>query len=128
MGEKTSFSTDFCHWVFIHKLLKTVQVFIRSDADLIRCLRDESGHNGVGHNNFTVNVCSFIEGIHNIGVFGYFFFDDLVFIADVFNSEKIDGRKQVRLDVYFTAVGLIDIPGEKELIEMMREIQSAKSA
>ena len=46
---------------------------------------------------------------------------------EVHNSEKIDGRKQVRLDVYFTAVGLIDIPGEKELIEMMREIQSAKS-
>ena len=44
---------------------------------------------------------------------------------EVHNSEKIDGRKQVRLDVYFTAVGLIDIPGEKELIEMMREIQSA---
>ena len=47
---------------------------------------------------------------------------------EVHNSERIDGRKQVRLDVYFTAVGLIDIPGEKELIEMMREIQSAKSA
>lgn len=47
---------------------------------------------------------------------------------EVHNSEKIGGRKQVRLDVYFTAVGLIDIPGEKELIEMMREIQSAKSA
>ena len=47
---------------------------------------------------------------------------------EVHNSEKIDGRKQVRLDVYFTAVGLIDIPGEKELIEMMREIQSVKSA
>ena len=47
---------------------------------------------------------------------------------EVHNSEKIDGRKQVRLDVYFTAVGLIDIPSEKELIEMMREIQSAKSA
>ena len=44
---------------------------------------------------------------------------------EVHNSEKVDGRKQVRLDVYFTAVGLIDIPSEKELIEMMREIQSA---
>ena len=47
---------------------------------------------------------------------------------EVHNSEKIDGRKQVRLDVYFTAVGLIDIPGKKELIEMMQEIQSVKSA
>ena len=44
---------------------------------------------------------------------------------EVHKSEKIDGRKQVRLDVYFTAVGLIDIPGENELVEMMQEIQSA---
>ena len=54
--------------------------------------------------------------------------NSLIRRIEVHNSEKIDGRKQVRLDVYFTAVGLIDIPGEKELIEMMREIQSAKSA
>ena len=47
---------------------------------------------------------------------------------EVHKSEKIDGRKQVRLDVYFTAVGLIDIPGENELVEMMQEIQSAQSA
>ena len=44
---------------------------------------------------------------------------------EVHKSEKINGRKQVRLDVYFTAVGLIDIPGENELIEMMQEIQGA---
>ena len=47
---------------------------------------------------------------------------------EVHKSEKIDGRKRVRLDVYFTAVGLINIPDEKELFEMMQEIQSAKSA
>ena len=47
---------------------------------------------------------------------------------EVHKSEKINGRKQVRLDVYFTAVGLINIPDEKELFEMMQEIQSAKSA
>lgn len=33
------------------------------------------------------------------------------------------GRKRVKLDVYFTAVGLIDIPDEKELIELMEEIR-----
>ena len=46
---------------------------------------------------------------------------------EVHKSEKIDGRKRVRLDVYFTAVGLINIPDEKELFEMMQEIQSTKS-
>ena len=44
---------------------------------------------------------------------------------EVHKSEKIDGRKQVRLDVYFIAVGLISLPDEKELLEMMQEIQSA---
>ena len=42
---------------------------------------------------------------------------------EVHKSEKVDGRKRVKLDVYFTAVGLIDIPDEKELLEMMEEIR-----
>ena len=42
---------------------------------------------------------------------------------EVHNSEKVDGRKRVKLDVYFTAVGLIDIPDENELREMMEEIR-----
>ena len=42
---------------------------------------------------------------------------------EVHNSEKVDGRKRVKLDVYFTAVGLIDIPDEKELRELMDEIR-----
>ncbi|MBQ9749480.1 MAG: DUF4368 domain-containing protein [Clostridia bacterium] len=44
---------------------------------------------------------------------------------EVHNSEKIDGRKRVKLDVYFTAVGLIDIPDENELREMMEEIRKS---
>ena len=42
---------------------------------------------------------------------------------EIHNSEKIDGRKRVKLNVYFTAVGLIDIPDENELREMMEEIR-----
>ena len=42
---------------------------------------------------------------------------------EVHNSEKVDGRKRVKLDVYFTAAGLIDIPDEKELLELMEEIR-----
>ncbi len=42
---------------------------------------------------------------------------------EVHNSEKVDGRKRVKLDVYFTAAGLIDIPDENELREMMEEIR-----
>ena len=42
---------------------------------------------------------------------------------EVHKSAKIDGRKRAKLDVYFTAVGLIDIPDEKELRELMEEIR-----
>ena len=42
---------------------------------------------------------------------------------EVQKSENVDGRKRVKLDVYFTAAGLIDIPDEKELREMMEEIR-----
>lgn len=44
---------------------------------------------------------------------------------EVHKSEKVDGRKRVKLDVYFTAVGLIDIPDEKELLEIMEEIRKS---
>ena len=44
---------------------------------------------------------------------------------EVHKSEKVDGRKRVKLDVYFTAAGLIDIPDEKELRELMDEIRKS---
>ena len=44
---------------------------------------------------------------------------------EVHKSERVNGRKQVKLDIYFTAVGLIDIPDEKELLEMMEEIRKS---
>ena len=44
---------------------------------------------------------------------------------EVHNSEKVNGRKRVKLDVHFTAAGLIDIPDEKELREMIEEIRKS---
>ena len=44
---------------------------------------------------------------------------------EVHKSEKVDGRKRVKLDIYFTAVGLIDIPDENEIREMIEEIQKS---
>ena len=44
---------------------------------------------------------------------------------EVHKSAKVDGRKRVKLDVYFTAAGLIDIPDENELREMMEEIRKS---
>ena len=44
---------------------------------------------------------------------------------EVHNSEKINGRKCVKIDVYFTAVGLIDFPDETELLKTMEEIRKS---
>ena len=41
------------------------------------------------------------------------------------NSEKVNGRKCVKIDVYFTAVGLIDLPDETELLKTMEEIRKS---
>lgn len=43
---------------------------------------------------------------------------------DVHNSEKNEsGTKHVPIDISFTAVGIINIPTEKELIAAMEEIR-----
>ena len=43
---------------------------------------------------------------------------------DVHNSKKDEsGTKHVPIDIYFTAVGIINIPTEKELIAAMEEIR-----
>ena len=46
---------------------------------------------------------------------------------EVHNSEKRDGHKLVKVDIYFTAVGMINLPTEKEISEIMKEMQK-KSA
>ena len=46
----------------------------------------------------------------------------------VHNAEKVDGRKKVKIDIEFVAVGLISIPDEKELLSLMDEIRNEKSA
>lgn len=42
---------------------------------------------------------------------------------EVHSMEKIDGHKHVQVDIYFTAVGMIDIPTEKEIEAVIKEIQ-----
>ena len=43
---------------------------------------------------------------------------------EVHNSDRSNGHIRVKVDIYFTAVGMIDIPTEKEISTMMAEIQS----
>ncbi len=41
---------------------------------------------------------------------------------EVHNSVRIDGVKRVPIDIYFTAVGLVSIPDEKEMLELIEEL------
>lgn len=41
---------------------------------------------------------------------------------EVHNNDKYDGHCHVKVDIYFTAIGMIDLPTEQELRKMMDEI------
>ena len=42
---------------------------------------------------------------------------------EVHNNDRSSGHCHVKIDIYFTAVGVIDIPTEKELQSMRQEIR-----
>ena len=43
---------------------------------------------------------------------------------EVHNSIMVDGVKRVPIDIHFTAIGLISLPNEKELLELIEEIKA----
>ena len=47
---------------------------------------------------------------------------------DVHNPDEKFKHRRVKIDIYFTAVGLISIPDEKEILSLMDEIRNEKSA
>ena len=67
----------------------------------------------------TIRKCTDIEELTSEIV------NRLIRRIEVHNSEKVNGRKCVKIDVYFTAVGLIDLPDETELLKMMEEIRKS---
>ena len=50
--------------------------------------------------------------------------NSLIERIEVHNNDKYDGHCHVKVDIYFTAVGMIDIPTEKEILAMMEEIRN----
>ena len=44
---------------------------------------------------------------------------------EVHNSDRSNGHVRVKVDIYFTAVGMIDLPAEDELKALMKEMQDA---
>ena len=43
---------------------------------------------------------------------------------EVHNSDRSSGKLKVQVDIYFTAVGLFQLPGEQELLDLIAEIQA----
>lgn len=49
--------------------------------------------------------------------------NSLIERIEVHNNDKSSGHCYVKVDVHFTAVGMIDIPTEQEILAMMEEIR-----
>ena len=50
--------------------------------------------------------------------------NSLIEHIEVHNSNNSGGHSHVKVDIYFTAVGMIDIPTEKEIPATMEEIRN----
>ena len=50
--------------------------------------------------------------------------NSLIERIEVHNSDKSSGHSHVKVDIYFTAVRMIDIPTEKEILATMEEIRN----
>ena len=50
--------------------------------------------------------------------------NSLIERIEVHNNDKSSGHCYVKVDIYFTAVGMIDIPTEQEIFAMMEEIRA----
>lgn len=50
--------------------------------------------------------------------------NSLIERIEVHNNDKSSGHCYVKVDIYFTAVGRIDIPTEQEILTMMEEIRA----
>ena len=46
---------------------------------------------------------------------------------EVHSNDKYDGHCHVKVDIYFTGVGIIDIPTEEEMLSLMEEMRETKS-
>ena len=49
--------------------------------------------------------------------------NSLIERIEVHNNDKSGGHCYVKVDIYFTAAGMIDIPTEQEILAMMKEIR-----
>ena len=49
--------------------------------------------------------------------------NSLIQRIEVHDNVKYEGHCHVKVDIYFTAVGMIDIPDKKEILDIINKIQ-----
>lgn len=49
--------------------------------------------------------------------------NSLIERIEIHNNDKSSGHCYVKVDIYFTAVGMIDIPTEQQILAIMKEIR-----
>jgi hypothetical protein len=54
--------------------------------------------------------------------------NSLIQRIEVHNNDKSSGHCHVKVDIYFTAIGMIDIPTEKEITALMEEARKNPQA
>ena len=75
----------------------------------------------------SIDVKSFLKAIHRYTDFEQLdekMVNTLISKIEVFHKMKIDGKYYVSVKIHFTAVGIIDIPSEKEIKKIMAEIRA----
>ena len=50
--------------------------------------------------------------------------NSLIERIEVHNNDKYDGRCHVKVDIYFTVVGMMNVPNDKEIQAMMEEMKN----
>ena len=63
--------------------------------------------------SWTTNIAKLTPALVNL----------LIEHIEVHNDDKASGHCYVKVDIYFTAAGMIDIPTEQEILAMMKEFR-----
>ena len=75
----------------------------------------------------TINLRAFLKAIRQCTDFEELdekTVNTLISKIEVFKKERIDGKYHIPIKIHFTAVGIINIPDEKEILSIMEEIRN----
>ena len=80
---------------------------------------------------YTVDMRMFMKGIREYSEMKELtpeILNTLIKRIEVHNNDKYDGHCHVKVDIYFTAIGMFSMPTEEELQEQMEQYTDKKNA